>query len=146
MNHSEKPMAAEGRLPSPAPLANPYVPFQMNNPPQYAPSKALIRGTLYSGLDLPFLGMQNNTPFAGTMLSDLQTVSFAIQELALYLDTHRDDDEALTLYRSMQKMYAQQKKEYEKKYGPLTHEDGNSEGYQWLCDPWPWEYPFNKEV
>ena len=31
-------------------------------------------------------------------------LSFAVQELALYLDTHRDDMEALALYRSYQKM------------------------------------------
>ena len=34
----------EGNLPAMAPLANPYVPYQMDDPPQYQPEKALIRG------------------------------------------------------------------------------------------------------
>ena len=49
----------EGRLPSMAPLANPYVPFQLENPPKYEPRTALVRGTLFPGLDLPFMDMVN---------------------------------------------------------------------------------------
>ena len=104
----------EGRLPSMAPLANPYVPFQMENPPKYEPRKALVRGTLFSGLDLPFMGMVNKNEKPVTPLTELQTVAFAIQELVLYLDTHRDDTEALELYRYFQKMYSQCVEKYEK--------------------------------
>ena len=48
-----------GRLPCPAPLANPYVPFQQNNPQTYPAKKGVVRGTLFSGLDLPFVGRIN---------------------------------------------------------------------------------------
>ena len=48
-----------GRMPAMAPLANPYVPFQLENPPRYEARKGLIRGTLFPGLDLPFMGMVN---------------------------------------------------------------------------------------
>ena len=40
----------EGKLPEAAPLANPYVPFQLENPPKYESRKALVRGTLFPGL------------------------------------------------------------------------------------------------
>ena len=86
---------AEGRLPASAPLANPYVPFQLEGPPKYEARKAFIRGTLYPGLDLPFMGMVNNKEKNPTPMNDLQVMAFAIQELALYLDTHREDQEAL---------------------------------------------------
>ena len=46
---------AEGLLPAQAPLANPYVPFQLENPPKYQPQQGVIRGTLFPGLDLPFM-------------------------------------------------------------------------------------------
>ena len=104
-----------GVLPAQAPLANPYVPFQQTEPPMYNPRTALVRGTLFTGLDLPFMGMVNKTERKVTPLSQLQTISFAITELALYLDTHREDSEALELYRSFQQMYAQELKEYEAK-------------------------------
>ena len=130
-----------------APLANPYVPFQMENPPKYDPQKGIVRGTLFPGLDLPFMGMVNKNPLPGNCMSELQTLAFAIQELALYLDTHREDTEALALYHSYQKMYDQKKEEYMKKYGPLNHHmitEGKE--YEWLNDPWPWEYSKNKEA
>ena len=81
-----------------------------------------------------------------TPLTELQTMAFAIQELALYLDTHRDDQEALELYRSFQKMYEEGKMTYEKMCGPLTHMSHNDCPYKWLDDPWPWEYAKNREV
>ena len=100
------PQGNLGLLPAQAPLANPYVPFQEQDPPKYEARKALIRGTMYPGLDLPLLGMVNEKLKPDTILSQLQTVNFAVQELALYLDTHRDDREALELYRSYQQMYS----------------------------------------
>lgn len=137
---------AEGRLPAMAPLANPYVPFQLENPPKYESRKGLVRGTLFPGLDLPFMGMVNKNELPVTPLTELQTMAFAIQELALYLDTHRDDQEALDLYRSYQKMYDEGRMTYEKMCGPLTHMSITEGGFKWLDDPWPWEYAKNREV
>lgn len=137
---------AEGRLPAMAPLANPYVPFQLENPPKYESRKGLVRGTLFPGLDLPFMGMVNKNELPVTPLTELQTMAFAIQELALYLDTHRDDLEALELYRSYQKMYDEGRKTYEKMCGQLTHMSMTEGGFKWLDDPWPWEYAKNREV
>lgn len=137
---------SEGRLPAMAPLANPYVPFQLENPPKYESRKALVRGTLFPGLDLPFMGMVNKNELPVTPLTELQTMAFVLQELALYLDTHRDDLEALEVYRSYQKMYQEGKKEYERVCGPLTHLTPTEGEYKWLDEPWPWEYAKNREV
>lgn len=136
----------EGRLPAKAPLANPYVPFQLENPPRYEARKALVRGTLFPGLDLPLLGMVNKKEKPVTPLTELQTLAFAIQELALYLDTHREDQEALELYRTYQKMYHDGMMTYAEKYGPMNHGIPGNGPYQWLDEPWPWEYEANKEA
>jgi len=134
-----------GTLPEKAPLANPYVPFQNPDPPKYEARKALIKGTLFPGLDLPFMGMTNDKLRPDTPLNQLQTLSFVIQELALYLDTHRDEKEALDLYRAYQKMYMKAKEQYVKQYGPLNHAIPGEGEYRWLDDPWPWEYCANRE-
>ena len=135
-----------GKLPAVAPLVNPYVPFQADNPEQYEMNQGLIRGTIYSGLDLPFKGMVNKTPLPQSALAELQELGFAIQELALYLDTHRDDTEALTLYRRYQRTCHDKRMEYSETYGPLSHmEPITAAEYNWLNDPWPWEYCANKE-
>lgn len=139
-------IGGEGRLPAVAPLANPYVPFQVENPPRYETRMGLVRGTLFPGLDLPFMGMVNKNELAVTPLTELQAMSFAIQELALYLDTHRDDQEALELYRSYQKMYDEGRAAYEKLCGPLNHLSMSGGEYKWLDEPWPWEYAKNREV
>ena len=141
------PSCRYGTLPSSAPLANPYVPFQNENPPRYEAEKGMVRGTLYPGLDLPFRGMINKQEKARTHLTQLQALGFAVQELALYLDTHRGDKEALETYRCYQQMYQKEREAYEQRHGPLNHMSSmTSENYGWLDDPWPWEYAKNKEV
>lgn len=135
----------DGRLPEMAPLANPYVPFQLENPPKYEARKGLIRGTLFPSLDLPFMNMINTKEKPITPLTELQALAFAINELALYLDTHRNDNEALALYRTYQKLYHDGSAMYVREYGPLNHKMLNDGPYRWLDDPWPWEYSANKE-
>lgn len=135
----------QGRLPAMAPLANPYVPYQLENPPKYDTRKGLIRGTLFPGLDLPFMGMVNREEQPVTPLTELQAMAFALQELALYLDTHSDDQDALEMYRTYQKLYHDAASAYSRECGPLNHGIPVTGDYQWLTDPWPWEYSANKK-
>ena len=133
----------DGRLPEMAPLANPYVPFQKENPPKYDAGKGMVRGTLFPGLDLPFMGMVNQEKRL-TPMTEMQAMAFAIQELALYLDTHRDDKEALELYRAYQEIYHRGMMEYEENCCAMAHGmPSNRDTYAWLDDPWPWEYAKN---
>lgn len=135
-----------GTLPAKAPLANPYVPFQSDDPPKYEARKALIRGTLYPGLDLPFKGMVNNREKPVTPKTELQSAGFALQELALYLDTHPHDKQALELYRQYQTVYHQGMKHFSENCMPLNHASPvDDKEYSWLRDPWPWEFAANKE-
>ena len=134
-----------GMLPASAPLANPYVPFQEKNPPQYEQGKAFIRGTAYPGLDLPFMGLVNNWEKEITPLTELQILAFMIQELSLYLDTHREDQEALELYHGYQNAQHSAMVRYTQMYGPLNHMSPTTGPYRWLDDPWPWELAGNKE-
>ena len=133
--------AGYGVLPSRAPLAVPYVPYQQNHPQTYAAKSGVVRGTLFPGLDLPYLGMVNTGTLSDTPLHELQALAFAITELGEYLDTHSDDEEAFELFRSYAELYDRGKAIYEKAYGPLTQQAGAADpGYHWLKDPWPWEY------
>ena len=145
-NRNQDRSYMEGVLPCMAPLATPYVPFQQEDPPRYEPRKALIRGTLYPGLDLPFMGMVNQQEKNPTPKNSLQTLAFAIQELALYLDTHPQDKKALEQYRQQQNQYHEAVMEYGQKCGPMTHfMPVNDDAYSWISDPWPWDINGNKE-
>lgn len=136
-----------GVLPSPAPLANPYVPFQPKDARRYTAQKGLVRGTLYPGLDLPFMGMVNKSEKPNTPLHELQALSFALTDLGEYLDTHRNDAEAAEIFAKYSAMYENGVKKYEQQYGPLYMKNAVTNGaYRWLNEPWPWDVPQNREA
>ena len=135
-----------GTLPSCAPLANPYVPYQKNNPDKYQPAKGLARGTMFPGLDLPFMGMVNQGEKNKTLLQQIQSISFAMTELGLYLDTHKADKEALELFSAYNELYGELMAEYENKNGPMMQRDAGQAGaWNWTENPWPWDIAANEE-
>lgn len=74
-------------------------------------------------------------------LRKVQELYFAMIELALYLNTHPCDEDALALYGKVQMMHSSAKAKYEECYGPLNYEGVNTEkdGWSWVKGPWPWE-------
>ena len=131
----------EGSLPCRcAPLAYPYIPMQNNNPKRYDQTQALQRGTLFPGLDLPFhKELMTRFPAINSALAELMALDFAIDEMGLYLITHKDDQEALELYWSYIRLAKEGRKKYEAMYGPLRQTTITEGSYRWLDDPWPWE-------
>ena len=133
----------DGRLPGKcASMVFPYVPMQTNNPQVYELTEGLESGTLVPGLNLPFQKEIkarlncNNAP-----LCELMALDFAVVELGLYLDTHKEDQEAFALYQKYVALYHEGKAKYEKLYGPLTQTTAaQSSSYNWLENPWPWDY------
>lgn len=134
-----------GTLPSCAGLAVPYVPFQQNNPQKYAQSEALSNGTLFPGLNLPFHLAVDGSSLPATPLAELQALEFVILELGIYLDTHKDDAEAFAMFKQFSAMEKAAKAAYESKYGPITKETAAAgDSYQWLSEPWPWNFSQNE--
>ena len=123
-----------------APLAMSYVPMQVSAAPHYEAGEALARGTLFPGLDLPFMNIVNEkTP--DTPMGELMAIDFVADELALYLDTHAGDTEAFDLYQSILALRREARERYTRRYGVLTKCDQlGGDGYTWLRDPWPWEF------
>lgn len=136
----------DGRLPGKAPLANPFVPFQFENAEQYEPSMALVRGSLFRGLDLPFHGCVNSKPLPQTAMARLQQLRFVVQELCLYLDTHPEDNAAVQQFDRYKAMYQKQLAQYQQQYGPIFNAvNANCGSYSWISGPWPWEYQSRME-
>ena len=123
-----------------AQMAFPYIPMQDQNPKRYDNREALQRGTLFPGLDLPFhRELKTRFPAANTHLSELMALDFAIDELGLYLTTHRDDQEAQALYWNYIRLGQEGRKRYEEMHGPLFQTDITEGSFRWLDDPWPWD-------
>ena len=141
MNKTQRENAYRyGSLPDPAPLAAAYIPMQESAEPAYETGKALARGTLFPGLDLPFMNLVNDE-LSSTPLTEMMAIDFVTDELELYLDTHADDEEAFALYQTFLLMKQEAHERYVQRCGIVRQEDmlGMNE-YAWLKDPWPWDY------
>ena len=133
--------ALNGTLPSCAPLSVPYVPFQQTGSPKYEVAEALDNGTLFPGLNLPFFRKADAAQVPTTPLSELQALEFVLVELGLYLDTHKDDAEAMELYRQYAALEKSARERYEAQYGPVTQPaTAQAKTWTWIKDPWPWNY------
>ena len=135
-----------GFLPSCAPLAAAFVPKQQSASPRYESKEALARGTLFPGLDLPFMNMVNKNKDDDTPLSELMAIDFVAKELELYLDTHAEDMEAFNMYQTFLALGKEAHSRYVQLYGPVCHKDMlGRKNYCWINEPWPWEYCGRKE-
>ena len=106
---------------------------------------ALARGTLFPGLDLPFMNMVNKPDNLSTPLCELMVLDFVVQELKLYLDTHADDCEAFKMLQECIRMSNEGRKRYAELYGPITIRDmENAATYDWIDAPWPWQHQSGK--
>ena len=72
------------------------------------------------------------------LMNQLQSYAFAINDLILYLDTHPNDEKALSLHNEYANEYRKMYDEYERRFGPLSiYCPCNS--FRWIASPWPWE-------
>jgi len=128
-----------GSLPECAPLAMSFVPMQSASVPAYDTEEALQRGTLFPGLDLPFMNMVNTADMSGTPLGEVMALQFVCHELQLYLDTHANDKEAFQTLKKMLTLSREANERYAAKFGPLCVTQLETEDrFSWLDDPWPW--------
>lgn len=130
----------QGSLPECAPLALAQTPMQCASEPAYDKRMALARGTLFPGLDLPFMNLVNKPADLSTPLCELMALDFVIRELNLYLDTHPDDREAFETLQKCIRLSAEGRRRYVEQYGPVSLRDlESSDVYDWLNAPWPWQ-------
>lgn len=130
----------QGAQPSCAPLALAVVPPQGSSEPAYDQNEALAKGTLFPGLDLPFMNYVAEKPIERTPANELAALSFVCHELTLYLDTHRDDAGAFAAWKSFAAMEQLARARYVELYGPVMVSDMTGcDRWSWVNDPWPWE-------
>lgn len=141
--------------PCPETLAMASVPAQEWCEP-YDWETALQEGTIFPCLNMLFFRAENvkSSLKSGSaldkaserecLMNEISTVSFAINDLTLYLDTHPDCEKGLTLFKELMQQRLDLLAEYAEKYNPLTQISmitGNPdcEKYGWGEGPAPWE-------
>ena len=76
------------------------------------------------------------------LLSHINQVSLAVNEVQLYLDTHPCDAEALAYLKDYSRQRSHALKEYAENYGPLTIDSADAsceDRWNWINEPWPWQ-------
>lgn len=73
------------------------------------------------------------------LLTKVDAYSFAAHDVALYLDTHPNDQDMIRLYDSLNEDVKKVTNEYENKFGPLLVNGATGYPWTWNESPWPWE-------
>ena len=74
------------------------------------------------------------------LMRQIMEYDFACYDIRLYLDTHKNDQKALFLYKNCSQTANDLKKVYERKYGPIMA-TGSDDciPFKWVVGKWPWE-------
>ncbi|MGN1059205.1 MAG: spore coat protein CotJB [Clostridia bacterium] len=74
------------------------------------------------------------------VLRQIMALSFAQNDLVLFLDTHPDNQKALREYHRITPQLAELRQYYKENFGPLTPSEVTSTtDWTWVNRPWPWE-------
>ena len=81
------------------------------------------------------------------MLKKLTALDFYIIDLHLYLNTHPNDKDAIMKYNAVVKEATAMRQEYQEQFGMLMAGTTPSKvPWQWIDNPWPWQYKFNFDL
>lgn len=86
--------------------------------------------------------MKNQTSKRRCLLQQINEVSFAVNDILLYLDTHPDDEKALAFFEDVSDRRNQLLAEYAKGLRPTDrrHRSKTCEtSWKWSQQPFPWE-------
>ncbi len=109
----------------------------------YTPEEGFLRGNMMKEEYAPykkwtFMKLKPETE-RESLLFQLMSYSFAINDLNLYLDMYPEDKEAFHLFQK----YVCDKNEIESmyisQYGPMTVTESKKEPFDWIKNPWPWD-------
>lgn len=76
------------------------------------------------------------------LLVQIMEANFVVIETALYLDTHPNDESALSLHNNSSQRYHQLLDMYESRYGPLRNTSMSDYPWGYIDEPWPWDINF----
>ena len=106
--------------------------------------EGFARGNMFNDLYDPYKNYRYERVVANNkqeeLLLEIMALSFAINDLNLYLDLHPNDEDVLKKFKELTEKSCSLEMEYVKCYGPLEVIDNESlSKFEWINNPWPWE-------
>lgn len=74
-----------------------------------------------------------------SLMNQINEASFAVDDVALFLDTHPNDIAAMQYYQNVVAMRKNAIDAYERQFGPLMIDSVNGQTWDWVTEKWPWE-------
>ncbi len=118
----------------------------------YGREEAFRQGTIFPDLNLPFYasepenggegyrGKRTSEDGSAELMQELCEVSFLLDDLVLYLDTHPGDEKAFAIYRENSRRRKELKETFAKRFYPLTTDCMAGCGdFGWENGTPPWE-------
>ena len=108
-----------------------------------SPKEGFLRGNLFKDEYEPFDNLTyyklKPTSEKEALLFEIMALSFAVNDLNLYLDLRPNDKEAYDYFKELIHDKNELEEKYINMYGPLTLCDDPGTTYKWSDNPWPWE-------
>lgn len=120
------------------------MPKKKNEPKLVSIEEGFLRGNMFADEYKPYKNYTYKRIIPKTkkeeLIVEIMELSFAINDLNLYLDLYPTDKEMLEKFNKLVEISCQKEIEYVKAYGPLEVIDSNSKtNFDWIKNPWPWE-------
>lgn len=113
-------------------------------------SDGFNKGNMFESSYVPYKNHMYKVYVRGerdSMLLKIQQLTFAIKDLNLYLDVNPRDTNMLNVFNKYVLELDSLKKDYQKKYGPLSVATPTSNtNFEWVKNPWPWMNEGGKNV
>lgn len=106
--------------------------------------EGFLRGNMFKDEYIPYKNYKYSKIIPQTeresLLLEIMELSFAINDINLYLDLHPTDEELLRKFRCLVEKSCMKEMEFVKKYGPIDLIDSDdTQSFNWIDDPWPWQ-------
>lgn len=114
-----------------------------NSSTLYNNDEGFIKGNMFKNLYEPYKHYEVKKILPKTekdlILYNIYKLSFAINDLNLYLDLNPNDTKMYETFKKYIEEYKMNVKKYEQLYGPLTICEDTYNKYSWLNTKMPWE-------
>ncbi len=80
-----------------------------------------------------------NMTMKESLMKQINEASFAMDDVALFLDTHPNDPAAMQYYKNAVAMRKNALEAYERQFGPLMIDSVSGNCWDWVTETWPWE-------
>lgn len=120
------------------------IPQNIENNNLTSVKNGFIKGNMFNNLYDKYKNYEIKEPIPTSkkeeLLLEIMSLSFAINDINLYLDLYPKDEYMLKKFKELTEEAYKKEMQYVNMYGPLEVMDNESlTKFEWINSPWPWQ-------